>query len=150
MFWTWETASSIGRVTWVSMASGATLAQLVTTATVGIETLGSRSTGSFVKQTEPSNTSAAIRIVTATGRSTENLARLISAPAGSRRARTRAAALGWLHVDFVDAESASLSRARGGDVNLLAVLHGVVRKRDDPIALPQAVKNLKAVGVLGA
>src|SRR5438093_903428 len=77
MLGTEETASSTGRVTCASISSGATFGHCVTTATVGSETAGSRSIGSRVAQMAPSSTSAAMRIVTATGRVTEKRAKFI-------------------------------------------------------------------------
>src|SRR2546430_6378564 len=72
-----EAACSIGRVTCASISSGATFGHVVMTATVGSETLGRRSIGSLVAQIAPSSTSAAIRIVTATGRVTEKRAKFM-------------------------------------------------------------------------
>src|SRR5437879_5454134 len=72
----------MGRVTCVSISSGATLGHWTTTATVGKETFGSRSMGSRVAQMAPSSTSAAIRMVTATGRVTENRAKFMRNPLG--------------------------------------------------------------------
>src|SRR5689334_25407783 len=66
-----ETACSIGRVICVSICSGPTLGHCVETATIGRETRGSRSIGRRVRQMNPSSTSEAIRMLTATGRSTE-------------------------------------------------------------------------------
>src|SRR4051812_1925 len=80
MLGTDETACSTGRVTCASISSGATLGHWVTTATVGMETAGSRSIGSLVRQMAPSSTSAAMRIVTATGRVTEKRAKFMSIP----------------------------------------------------------------------
>src|SRR5713226_7764346 len=77
MLGTEETACSIGRVTCVSISSGATLGHCVTMATVGIVTAGSRSIGRRVRQIAPSSTSAAIRMVTATGRVTEKRAKFM-------------------------------------------------------------------------
>src|SRR2546430_17576052 len=67
-----ETASSMGRVTCASISSGATLGHVVTTATVGIETLGSRSIGRRGRQIAPNSTSAAMRIWTAPGLGSQN------------------------------------------------------------------------------
>src|SRR5438309_9552721 len=72
-----DTACSIGRVTWASISSGATLGHWVTMATTGNETAGSRSIGRRVRQMAPSSTSAAIRMVTATGRVTEKRAKFM-------------------------------------------------------------------------
>src|SRR5689334_14857562 len=65
-----DTACSIGRVICVSISSGATLGQVVLMTTVGIVTLGSKSIGSWNRHIAPRSTSAAMRIVTATGRVT--------------------------------------------------------------------------------
>ncbi len=76
-----ETARSIGRVTCASISSGATLGQEVTTEMLGSDTSGRRSTGRRVRQMAPRRTIAAMRIVTVTGRETENFAMFIPAAA---------------------------------------------------------------------
>src|SRR5437588_3557190 len=79
----------MGRVMVVSISSGPTFGQLVMTTTVGNVILGRRSMGRRVRQMAPRSTSAAIRIVTATGRVTENLATFMALiqPRGARGAR---------------------------------------------------------------
>ena len=61
------TACSSGRVIWDSISSGPVFGQLTFTLIVGMSIFGKRSIGNRRKQMNPSNTNAAIRIVTATG-----------------------------------------------------------------------------------
>src|SRR5512132_541386 len=78
----------MGRVTCVSISSGATFGQFVETAMVGRVTFGRRSTGRRVRQIAPSSTRAAMRMVTATGRLTAKSAIFMGVGAPERRYRT--------------------------------------------------------------
>ena len=88
------TASSMGRVTRLSISAGAAPAYRVSIVSVGYEMSGRRLTGRRVNDTAPKMATATTSMPTATGRRTESVARFMADPGPKRRTRMTEGGIG--------------------------------------------------------